>query len=387
MPFVKKGVDQTTATSPGTAFQYERVYQAFRQDAEFWHHWKVVDCARCSPDSPGSAAIRVVLDLPASQRLFPTAYTPGIPTLRFDAKGSGSTRVTWVHKETLPKQEIQSLPCDDPGVRDFEDMKVWCLENPDCLGFYYNSASGSWDPKMVGGGFDERTVVYHGPGPFGSFWHFYYIQERAEGLDTWASRGIPGLPPGYSVALEVHVLEEAKIMLTHQRAFRGGKIDPEFEWLDAIVRKKDVDAAKPEPRAKRAARRKVLAAGSEQRPEAELRPPVGSLPLDSSEPGLSEGIKAYSDSYGDTQVTKHVALGRNQVYAENTLINVFGGDIRLPKREAGSWGGPVQKSAAEREQEEQEGQHLDQELDVLLKRGAGAGRGRGGGLLAGRLDR
>lgn len=389
----------SAVTMPSEAFQYEIVYDAFRADKEFWQHWKVVDCARNSPEqsiSHGSATLRVVLDLPATQRLFPTAYTPGFPTLPFGATAPDDwvvepTTITWVHKDTMPIDAGEDMYCDEAYIQTLEDMQIWCQEVPDCVGFGYDPLSSRWKPKKMGTGFDPKTDAWEPATLMGVGWRFCYIKERAEAKRGRGVKCIPGLPPGYSVALEVHLLEEARIMLAHQRSFRGGKIDPSFEWLDAIVKRIDGDGAKPEPRAKKASRPKILAHSSDggARPEADLRPAVGSLPLDSSEPGMSEAVKTYSDLYGDTaQVTKHVGLGKKQVYGENTLISAFGGDVRLPKPESGSWAGPVQKSFAERQQDEREGLELDRGLEALLSRTAeGRGGKSGGGLIGSRLDR
>merc|ERR1712187_557379 len=122
--------------------------------------WKVVGQARNSPEesiSQESASIRVVMDLPSSQKLYPTAYTPGFPT----------------------------LPCN---------------HKPD------SSGSGSRVVK-------EPT------------------EEKEE----------EKLPPGYSVALDVHILEDARIMLDFQRSFRGGEIDPKYKWLDEIVSRTNME--------------------------------------------------------------------------------------------------------------------------------------------------
>lgn len=89
------------------------------------------------------------------------------------------------------------------------------------------------------------------------------------GLDA---QSVPGLPPGYSIALEVYVLEEAKTLLDHQRAFRNGAIEKRLEWLDKIVQReyghrydslnveeeplqalRDAENAPPMPRAKQRA--------------------------------------------------------------------------------------------------------------------------------------
>jgi len=69
---------------PSDAYLYEVLYNAFRADTEFWHLWKVVDCARGSPvedDDPLSenrGCIRVVMDLPMSEKIYPVVYTPNV---------------------------------------------------------------------------------------------------------------------------------------------------------------------------------------------------------------------------------------------------------------------------------------------------------------------
>jgi len=56
---------------------------------------------------------------------------------------------------------------------------------------------------------------------------------RANALSGSQQR-IPGLPEGYSVALDVYILRDAEILLKHQRAFRG-RVDAAYRWLDKIV--------------------------------------------------------------------------------------------------------------------------------------------------------
>jgi len=243
-----------------------------------------------------------------------------------------------------------------------------------------------WEPKRKDTGFDAATAVWIAR-KRGDNSQFYYMKHR-----TVAKREetlISSLPPGFSVALEVHILEEARIMLAHQRSFRNGVIDPNYEWLDAIVRRFDGEheSTKPNPRAKQKSSRPPLAllAGPSS-PESDLRPPVGSLPVDCSEPGLSEGLLAYSDMIDQhSQVMKHVAQGKNQVYAENTLISAFG-PARLPPREDGNWEGPTLKSATACERERLEGVALDRRLEELLGRPEPQ-QGQGGSLVNGRLDR
>jgi len=382
---------------PAETFQYDIVYEAFRADKDFWDHWNVVDCARNSLDtdvSHDNASIRVVMNLPASQRLFPTAYTPGFPTIPFKAAAAAASdgqmalvpgRPAWVVRDELPQDEGETME-SNLYTDDVEQMKVWCEENTDCVGFVHLQGTNSWEPKRKDTGFDAATAVWVSR-KRGDYYQFYYMKQRA-GL-VRQERLISSLPPGFSVALEVHILEEARIMLAHQRAFRKGLIDPKYGWLDAIVRKFDGEheTTKPNPRAKQKSNRPRLALlAGQPSPEADLRPPVGSLQVDCSEPGLSEGLLAYSDMYSDgLQVMKHVAQGKNQVYAENTLISAFG-QPRLPPREDGNWEGPRQKPAAARERERLEGLALDERLDELLGRPEPQ-QSQGAGLLQGRLDR
>eukprot|EP00747_Dinoflagellata_sp_TGD_P103524 gnl/TRDRNA2_/TRDRNA2_168988_c0_seq1.p1 gnl/TRDRNA2_/TRDRNA2_168988_c0~~gnl/TRDRNA2_/TRDRNA2_168988_c0_seq1.p1 ORF type:complete len:319 (-),score=58.99 gnl/TRDRNA2_/TRDRNA2_168988_c0_seq1:139-1059(-) len=305
---------------PAETYQYDIVYQIFCNDKEFWSHWRVVDCARNSPlesISQENASIRVVMDLPTSQRLYPTAYTPGFSTVPIDsnaAQGSG----------------------------------------------------GAAQPKKI-----------------------------------------DGLPPGYSVALDVHILENARVLLEHQRRFRGA-VDPKLEWLDAIVAKVPVppkpEGIKPRPKAKtkqaevspwwpftggssasevenqsssaaeqdNQLMQSGLLGDKKHRPEAGLRAPVGSLPVDCSTDGFSEDLKPFSDLYGDRRkVMKHVGLGAKQVYAENTLVSVFGDSTGLPSRDGGHWdtrsrGTPDSK----KKQEAAAMDALDRKLERMLDRGA-----------------
>eukprot|EP00927_Polykrikos_kofoidii_P022694 TRINITY_DN21113_c0_g1_i1.p1 TRINITY_DN21113_c0_g1~~TRINITY_DN21113_c0_g1_i1.p1 ORF type:complete len:450 (+),score=82.23 TRINITY_DN21113_c0_g1_i1:99-1448(+) len=139
-------VGKSMGAMPCEAYQYDIVYNAFCCDEDFWRNWKVVDCCRNSIEdsvSEAAASIHVVLDLPPSQKLFPTAYTPGFPT--------------------LPVNSVNKVPPQ---------------------------------PKVI-----------------------------------------PGLTPGYSVALDVHILQDARVMLEFQRSFRKGVIDPKCKWLDDIVSK------------------------------------------------------------------------------------------------------------------------------------------------------
>jgi len=379
---------------PAETFQYDIVYEAFRADEDFWHHWNVVDAARNSLDSGVShdnASIRVVMNLPSSQRLFPTAYTPGFQTVPFRAIAGTALemlplpgRPAWTMRNELPQDEGETMPTEDFATFDVDEMKLWCEEHPECVGFSYCPDTRLWEPKRKNTGFDAATAIW-----IRGRKQFYYMKQRA-GLRR-EEKSIKSLPPGFSVALEVHILEEARIMLAHQRSFRNGLIDPQYKWLDDIVRKFDGEdePTKPNPRAKQKSNRPrpALLAGPAH-PESDLRPPVGSLQVDCSEPGFSEGLLSYSDMYSDgSQVMKHVAQGKNQVYAENTLISAFG-HARLPPREDGNWDGPATKSTAALDRERLEGETLDARLDDLLGRPEPQqSQGANSSLVAGRLDR
>mmetsp|Transcript_15327 Transcript_15327/g.33645 ORF Transcript_15327/g.33645 Transcript_15327/m.33645 type:complete len:331 (+) Transcript_15327:129-1121(+) len=276
-------VSGSRGAMPAETYQYDIAFEAFLSDKEFWKNWKVVDCARNSAEesiSKENATIRVVMDLPPEQKLYPTAYTPGFATLP-------------------------------------------------------HSAVSSMSPE----------------------------------LSTETSK-IPGLPPGYSVALDVFILEEAQIMLKHQVAFRGGSVDAKHMWLKKIVDKaagssgKVVEADSTLP-----SFAKFIRSPGTDRPEASLRPPVGSLRLESRDAGLSKQVVPFSDRYGDhSKVAPHVPLGRGQVYEENMLVSAFGGGSALPKREGGTWASLGGKSKSEVKKQLEEGKHLDDELEKLLWR-------------------
>jgi len=268
---------------PSETYQYDIVYEAFCNDKEFWGNWHVIGCERNSATesvSQDNASIRVVMKLSPSQRLYPTAYTPGFPTVPAHARSS---------------------PAREPV-------------------------------------------------------------------------NIPGLPIGFSVALDVHILEDARVLLEHQRSFRKGSIDTKYDWLDRIVTAHDL---KFPPECSRRQMEKPtfqLISGREHRPEATLRAPVGSLPIDCSTPGLSDDLKPFSDLYGDRRkVMQHVGLGSHQVYSENTLVSVFGGSekIGLPPRDVGRWAEEERKQSPKVPAgQEIDGKTLDARLDALLARTA-----------------
>lgn len=267
---------------PSETYQYDLVYEAFRNDKEFWNHWKVIGCVRNSPDmsmSQERATIRVVLDLPQWQKLYPTAYTPGFSTLPMGAERSDSS----------------TLRC-----------------------------------------------------------------------------AIPGLPPGYSVALEVHILEDTKMLLAHQRSFRNGEIDPKYEWLDEIVKQAERAGQRTNPRAKAKVGRSA-AAKSADRPGSDLRPPAGELPLDcgerNGEYGLSDALTPYSDLYGESaKVAKHVNIGKSQVYAENTFVSAFGDGAGLPRHDTDLWGrAPKAVEVDSLQRQREQDQALEEKLARLTR--------------------
>jgi hypothetical protein len=256
---------------PSETYQYDIVYETFRNDEDFWRNWNVKACQRADEDASmaeDNAAIRVVMDLPAGQKLFPTTYTPGFtirPALTEDAQDG----------------------------------------------------------------------------------------QRAT---TDSQRRVDGLLPGYSVALEVHLLEEAKIMLKNQRAFRAGGVEPRFRWLDDVVKVIDAEdnaeaGHKPQPRAKqKSGRQKFLVETEElRRPEANLRPPIGDVPRDYPAPRKSRIDDILrrdlpGDSAGDSknETPKESREGGMserflEVYEEMAMVIPFGSGSGMPSRVTGLW--------------------------------------------------
>lgn len=138
-------------------------------------------------------------------------------------------------------------------------------------------------------------------------------------------RDIPGLPRGYSVALEVHFLADARIFLKNQKSWLG-KVGPKYEWLEKIIKEYD-DSQSPQ---------------SESTPErpptlpeledAAPRKPVGFMPK-TVVTGLSDDLKPFSDQYGNSKAGGGcVKLGNEQVQAELSLVDAFGRTTGLPPR-------------------------------------------------------
>merc|ERR1712032_96058 len=121
------------------------------------------------------------------------------------------------------------------------------------------------------------------------------------------------------------------MMLSHQRSFRDGQIDPKYAWLDAVIKsKEEPNTNKVNPRAKQKSSR------APKQHNNEVRPAIGDLPLNCSEPGNCDALQTYSDMYGHRkQVMDHVGLGQNQVFSENAIVSAFGDSARLPPRVEG----------------------------------------------------
>mmetsp|Transcript_70565 Transcript_70565/g.220288 ORF Transcript_70565/g.220288 Transcript_70565/m.220288 type:complete len:155 (+) Transcript_70565:234-698(+) len=61
-----------------------------------------------------------------------------------------------------------------------DDMKRWCEEHSDCVGFAMQPESLRWFPKKVGTGFDAGKVTWTSGKWRGQVWRWYYIQGRGE---------------------------------------------------------------------------------------------------------------------------------------------------------------------------------------------------------------
>lgn len=235
-------VNHSAGAMPAETYQYDIVYMKFKSDEAFWKSWHVVGCARASPRdsiSQETATIRVVMDLPASQKLYPSAYTPGFAAVP--------------KRDDVPRGSSQA-------------------------------------------------------------------QRIAE---------IPGLPHGYSVALDVHILEDARMMLEYQRKYRGGKVDPDYHWLQDIIEKHDASSGKG-----------------------------AVVPLERPEVFLSD-LKTFSDLYGVDLKGAHVVNGRKALKEETELIKVL--DDTEPSVTA--W--PVRSEPAKKTNEVDQ---LEKELARVLER-------------------
>jgi hypothetical protein len=307
---------------PSEAFQYDLVYNAFKDDKAFWKYWNVVGCARSSASesiSSKNAYIRVVMDLTKEVKLYPTAYTPGFPTV----------------PRNLPDAEIASV-----------------------------------------------------------------------------GKKIPGLPEGYSVALDVYILEDAKILLEHQHAFRG-RVDPKYRWLHEIV---NPGAPKEEIETNELAKLEVTpmdsnfqqatkhwtwttqgkippsecgyqaqsqsnarsSSSSQIMPAVSQRLREGHYMLTSHEPAAIEPLPLSCFTACNRGLAKDPTLSteqlrlqekRREIHMENALINAFGDHVGLPKRDMGSWGHTDDEGAlrARRKAFEEESAKLDRDLDILWK--------------------
>lgn len=292
----RASVGGSTGAKPTETLQYGIVYDTFCEDKEFWQHWRVVDCARNSPEesiSQENASIRVVMDLDDSQKLFPTAYTPGFPTLPRNA---------------APLTHIKAR--------------------------------------------DQRKI--------------------------------DGLHPGYSVALEVHILEDARIMLKHQRDFRNGTISPRFNWLSTIISEHDakhgIVQKVPDKGEQRGALQEFsckLMTFSEQYGDTRF----GSSSRSPQEALTGQGLVKVADK-------DHLDFRLEKLYAESVaesagpsrrvaalggLIDAAGEDNFLPQRESGSWGSAQGPTPAQRRREQQQGEALDAELRALLAKTRSSG--------------
>lgn len=170
------------------------------------------------------------------------------------------------------------------------------------------------------------------------------------------------LQPGHSVLLEVVRLEEARLILSSQRALRG-QVEEKYRWLERIVGRADgVDEndRRPEPRGKQRARqgaRGGRAAGA-----------LGALEASSQLP-LSDAVPSFSDEHDPLH---GVALGApRQVVDECRVVDEFEGRLAL----SGGWVAegdarfaPRGGDGAASVSEDTEDDELEKELKALQER-------------------
>jgi hypothetical protein len=228
---------------------------------------------------------------------------------------------------------------------------------------------------------------------------------------------IPGLPEGYSVALDVYILKDAEILLKHQRAFRG-RVDVAYRWLDKIVNPDSVaeeleggelaiievppmdNSVMPLPLAagtgaeapkqwawhsmhppsggSSARSGNALALGSEGYPLRQLNPRAMQSLHEVMQPSAREALPLSclnacprglaTDSTLD-DVGKNLQDFRKEIHTENSLINAFGDHVGLPARDTGSWGKEPDSGKLAREKAfVEETARLDRALDDLWAR-------------------
>jgi len=233
---------------PAETYQYDLVYRKFQEDTTFWRQWHVVDCARQSAQasiSQDQASIRVVLDLPSTVKLYPTAYTPGFPTM-------------------------------PPGTDISNEL-----------------------PEF---------------------------------------KPVPGLPAGHSVALDIYILEDARILLEHQRNHRNGEISKDLEWLDNIITEHDIKHGRPPAHVlrqhERNAGRQLEGRGEELKPEEVARRFAKADDAErmrmQEDPDIARKLQdletlSYSDLYSSDRTHPHLKIGPGEVWKECALVAPFEG--------------------------------------------------------------
>jgi len=253
-------VSDSAGAMPAETYQYDLVYRKFREDETFWRQWKVVDCARQSSQSSISqehASIRVVLDLPSNVKLYPTAYTPGFPTM-----------------------------------------------------------------------------------PHGTDVHYEAPQFKP----------VPGLPAGYSVALDVYILEDARILLEHQRNYRNGEISSDLEWLDEIIAQHDEKNGRPRLRDKSSSGSQLTLSNYSVQELAQEEIAMKFARADDArkaemlkDPAVNRALQdldtlPYSDLYSTNKTHPHIKTGPSEVWKECAFVKPFeGGDAAERWNQSSSW--------------------------------------------------
>mmetsp|Transcript_71990 Transcript_71990/g.181994 ORF Transcript_71990/g.181994 Transcript_71990/m.181994 type:complete len:1187 (-) Transcript_71990:14-3574(-) len=92
--------------------------------------------------------------------------------------GPGVESLTWIEKDALPEVEGEHFAGVGDTFGNVDEMKRWCEEHADCVGFARQPGTGRWYPSKVGTGFDPRTAVW--ASSWGENWRWYYIKERTE---------------------------------------------------------------------------------------------------------------------------------------------------------------------------------------------------------------
>jgi len=314
---------------PSEAYQYDLVYECFANDKEFQRYWKVPKngFARCSTDesiSQKNCYIRVVMDLEPGVKLYPTAYTPGFPTVPRDVSDSELQR----NSAASSSRKIAGLP-EGYSVA----LDVYILKDAEILLKHQRAFRGRVD------------AAYR--------W-----------LDAIANPGIATeeLESGELALIDVTPMENSIIVAAQTLADTVSSVAKHWTWHSTHIGTGAASAetcmegypSNPNPRAVTSLHEVIQPSARETLPLSCLNACPRGLAVD---PRLDEVGKRLQDF-------------RKEIHNENALINAFGDHAGLPTRDTGtSWGNKADEGALQRDiAYKDETARLDRALEDLWAR-------------------